>query len=223
MGTAIFPYRVWYPRGADLAGHGPTPRMLGAVTESGIDIVRLLDPAPPFVIPEAVIVLDGTTDDALQAHTYASYRTWMGTTTSWGATSCLFKALYAVDREVSGESIGTATGGGGGVGETFTLAKKFVHHTDFGESVSTLVVKVVGVVQTLTTDYTVSGNGTAPTITATATMDAGVVTADYEFYHQVRIRHLDVRQPKRDKGLANPGIVFASVSIREVVPGGHLA
>jgi hypothetical protein len=109
------------------------------------------------------------------------------------------------------------------VGETFTTAKKFIHHTDFGESVSTLVVKVAGVVQTLTTDYTVSGNGTAPTITATANMDAGAVTFDYDYYHQVRIRQGGVRQPKRDKGLTNQGVALVSVSIREVVPGGHLA
>lgn len=88
----------------------------------------------------------------------------------------LFKAQYAHNRQITGESLGTAAGGGG---EQFFLDLK---HID----AATLVVKSAGVVQTLTTDYTFAGNNTAPAITTTATFDPGAVTADYEFYMPVR-------------------------------------
>lgn len=98
----------------------------------------------------------------------------------------LFKAKYAYNFLIDAESLGTATGAT--AGETFTPSMKYVHHTDFAESATTLVVKSGGVVQVLTTDYTVTLNGTTPTVTTTASFDAGAVTATYEFWTPVRFR-----------------------------------
>lgn len=85
----------------------------------------------------------------------------------------LFKAQEAYLRMVSGEAGGTHAGG---AGVDFALDMRHIDAT-------TLVVKVAG---TLTTDYTFSGNDTAPKITSTANMGTGAVTFDYEYYMPVR-------------------------------------
>jgi len=62
----------------------------------------------------------------------------------------------------------------------FTLDKKHIDE-------STLLVYVNGVLQTLTTHYTVSLNNTTPTITfVTAPTNTYPVTATYEYYMPVR-------------------------------------
>lgn len=208
MSTTLCTFRIHYPRGAVYQDEGPAPRLVVGRTESGIEKVRHLDTTPPFIVPAANLILNGKS-----GHAYSDWYAFRRDTLEWGVGTCLFKARHAAHRQVDGESLGTAAGGGG---ETFTTAKKFLN-------ADTLVVYVDGVTQTLTTDYSLSGNNTAPTITTTASFDTGAVTADYEFYYQVYIRQNGVSQLDPDIDLNDQGPTVVAVSIIEERAGGHLA
>lgn len=147
----------------------------------------------------------------------------------------LYKALLPFFREVAADpalDVNGATAGNstGASGELFYTRHKYIHHVNFFsedgitvETTSTLKVYVGGVLQTLTTDYTFAGNGTAPVITTTATFDAGVVTFDYEFYHSVRFTAEPVPAIHRyGQTLADPGVLRVRISLREDKARGRL-
>lgn len=128
--------------------------------------------------------------------------------------SFLFKGHGAAFRISHNESLGTAAGGGG---ETFALDYKFVDST-------TLRVFVGGVEQALTTDYSLSGNNSAPIITTTASFDTGTVTAYYEFYQTVRFAEMPRAQP-RTGGAVSYGqqeIAAFTLALVETSPGARL-
>lgn len=212
MSTSVCYFRI---RWTGAINEGDQPRIESTTSQSGIIRRRIVDSTARYVMPNARIVLKGDS-----GHTYDDWRTWYKNTALWGAESVLIKPHLATLYVVSDESIGTVSG----AAETFALDSKFVHHTDFSETATTLVVKVAGVVQTLTTDYTVSGNGTAPIITSTASMDTGAATASYERYFQCYIEQTGeptVRRPGQGDNAKD--VVEVPVSIMERQPGGHLA
>lgn len=203
MGTTLFSFRLLRSGEYD---ERLVPRVETSVAESGTEYVRLLDSVPRLEAGPAIVVLDGTT-----SHTYKDWEDFLSGI-SYGATSFLYSALKAKYNEVADEALGTAAGGGG---ETFALDRKFIDS-------ASLVVKAAGVVQVLTTDYTFSGNNTAPLITTTAAFDTGAVTASYRYYHQVRLSVLRTSYPNPDRNLRDQGLHQVEVSFREVTPGGSL-
>ena len=213
MGTSVFTWRTRY--GAHASGfEGRHDR---SESSAGTERVRAYG-AARFVCP----TLDAIFTDTTAGASLDTFRTFWITTLVNGADSFLFKDHTPANFKVEGEAGGTSSGAPSG--ETFTTAKKFIAHTDFGESATTLIVKVDGVAQTITTDYTVSGNGTAPTVTATANFDTGAVTFDYSFYYQVRGRGSWATSfLNRGTSLTAPGAQVVSLSLREVRAGGHLA
>ena len=97
------------------------------------------------------------------------------------ADTFLYKALSAEMHIVTGGALGT------GDGSTKVFA--FSGGTDLHKHIdaSTLKVYDAGVLQTLTTDYTVSGNDSDPTITfVVAPAEDNVLTVTYEYYMPVR-------------------------------------
>ena len=203
MSTAIWGFRFAVPFGS--YSEGPSARLVSTPSESGTAFVRSLDAAARFV-NRGTVRLDGSS-----GHAYSDWLTFL-TARSWGADSFLFKPRIAAHREVASESIGTSSGG---AGESFTLAKKFI-------DTAVLVVKVDGVEQA-GARWSLSGNNTAPQIDTAANFDAGAVTAEYEFYRQVRLSGPflpDIRT--RDTDLTAEGFVDIPVSMREVKPGGYL-
>lgn len=205
MGTSTFDFRVMRGGGYE---EGYEPRTERTDPVSGPLRTRALDATPRFVAGPAAIILDGS-----DGHTYGDWLDFYATI-EYGGDSFLYKAKSrARHYEVDDESAGTASGGGG---EEFALDKVFI-------DADTLVVKIGGTVQTLTTDYTFSGNNTAPKITTTASADTGAVTLDYEFYHQVVLQELGGGTAYRiDRGLAVPGAHTVVVEFREAKAGGHL-
>jgi hypothetical protein len=119
----------------------------------------------------------------------------------------------------------TAGNATGAADELFYTSAKYVSHTDWSESASSLLVYSGGVLQTITTDYTVSGNGTAPVITTTANFDAGAVTFSYSFYRVVRFRSQLAPTfpggPSVDT-LGTPVVKEIPVVLIEDKPGGYL-
>ena len=105
------------------------------------------------------------------------------------ADTFLYRAMYATHREVSGGALGT--GDASTVAFAFsdgTDLHKYLENGDYSDAV-TLKVFVDGVEQTLTTDYTVSGNGTDPTVTFEAGSTPGgsaAITVSYRYYMPVR-------------------------------------
>ncbi|RLA10562.1 MAG: hypothetical protein DRQ59_11660 [Gammaproteobacteria bacterium] len=206
MGTAVF---TWKCRYGEFAG-GIVARHDRNEASASIDRVRSFGPGR-YIVSRLTVLLDGVTS----GESYADFLTFWKTTIDNGADSFLFKSHTPAEFKVEGEAGGTSSATP--VGETFATAAKFL-------DLSTLVVKVAGVEQTLATDYTVSGNNTAPTITATATFDTGAVTFDYEFYYQVRAGGSFVAGfLNRGLSLADPGAQTIPLSLREVRAGGHLA
>lgn len=206
MGTSVF---TWHTRYGQF-GDGFASRMDRDEASNGVERVRSYGPSRFVVSALTAIFTDGTSGESLK-----DFDTFWRTTLSNGTDSFLFKSHTPALFKVEGEAGGTASGGGG---ETFTTAKKFL-------DASTLVVKVNGATQTLTTDYTVSGNNTAPTITTTASFDTGTVTFEYEFYYQVRatVNGYSTAFLNRGSSLTDPGAQTIQLTMREVVPGGHLA
>jgi len=183
------------------------------MSQSGIIRKRIVDSTARYVMPNARIILDGTS-----GHTYADWRSFYKDTALWGAESVLVKPHLKTLHLVEDESIGTVSG----AAETFALDSKFVHHTDFSENFSTLEIKVAGVVQTLTTDYTVSLNGTTPTITSTASMDTGAATATYERYFQCYVEQTGNPLQRRLDDDGKEAVVEVPIRITERQPGGYL-
>ena len=202
MGTEVFPFRFHV---ADYS-EGPAPRHYTTESEGGTRYVRSLDATGRFVAAGTVI-LDGSED-----HTYNDWLTFYETTVDFGATSFLFKAVRAAHSKVDGEAAGDATGA---ADEEFDFDKKFVDE-------DSLVVYSDGIKQTLTTDYTVSTPLASGHITTTASFDAGAVTFDYDWYHQVRfgpeVFATDILT--RDTSLADQGAHAVHVTLYEVTPGG---
>ena len=219
MSTVVFPFQPLHPEAGGNYEEGLEPLDDFGLSRGGRSAVIERADELTFRVRRAVLRLP----DNL-GNTVASFWAFLDARTG-RVDTFLFKAHHAYSRQVQAESIGTAAGGGG---ETFTTAKKFLHHVDFGESEpTTLVVYVDAVEQVLTTDYTVSLNGTTPTITTTAAFDTGAVTASYEYYHSVRFAEprFPTKQLTGKKGdvLGDEEaveIVFQLVADR---PGAHLA
>ena len=206
MGTAIFTWKTRYGEFTD----GFLSRTDRDESSSGIDRARSLGPSR-FVVPSlTVIFTDGTAGESLK-----DFDTFWRTTLAEGTDSFLFKSHTPAFFKIEAEAGGTASGGGG---ETFTTVRKFL-------DTSTLVVKVNGTTQTVTTDYSVSLNYTTPMITTTASFDTGTVTLDYEFYYQVRAttNGYGTEFLNRGSSLTDTGAQTMDLSVREWKPGGSLA
>lgn len=134
-----------------------------------------------------------------------------------GADTFLFQAHRTQNKTVTDEAVGT----GDGSTTVFALDKKHLDST-------TLVVKVDGVTQTGSgTDYTFSGNNTAPIITFEAgSIPAGAeaVTASYNFYFPCVFARDDMPPELRAGGTTSATIRHdVPVVIRELKPGAHIA
>ena len=203
MSTTVFPFRMSVR--TERYEEWRDPRHVVTEAENGKEFVLALDAAARLVASGAV-VLSGATD-----HAYSDWEDFHAAL-DYGADSCLYQCHRAAFREVADEALGTHSGG---AGVDFALDSKFVE-------ADTLVVEVAGVRQVLTTDYTFSGNNSAPKITSTANLDSGAVVASYRFYHQVRVRQTGGPLYRRDVSLGTQRICFVPVEIREAIPGGHL-
>lgn len=132
-----------------------------------------------------------------------------------GVDTFLFKAHADYLHDVTDEAVGT----GDGSETVFALDKKYL-------DASTLVVKVDGVTQTGGgTDYTFSGNNTAPILTFTSPVTNLLpVTASYDYYMPVWFAE-DPPRPRMTKGgpnSANSGYIVSGIRIAEQFPGAHL-
>lgn len=127
----------------------------------------------------------------------------------------LFAAPEAYLSWADAEAVGTHAGGV----VAYTLDMR---HID----AATLRVFVAGVEQTLTTDYSFSGNDVAPTITTTGSFDNGAITAEYRYRMPVRFA-MDRPRPRLLRlGLpswADQEAVAISVELIEDRPGGRFA
>lgn len=144
-------------------------------------------------------------------------KTWQDWVDTYGTTlGFLFKCAdlvaasssdYNANREVVDEAVAT--------GDTTTTAFALdMRHIDE----STLVVKVNGVTQTGGgTDYTFSGNNSAPIITFNSAPAAVPITASYDYYWPVVLTSWD---PTRHQ---NGRVIRVAVTLEEEQAGLHLA
>lgn len=150
------------------------------------------------------------------SQTLKSWQDWIETYGS--VTGFLFRAAdlvgrtdsnFNANREVVDEAVGT----GDNSTTAFTLDMR---HID----ASTLVVKVDGVTQTGGgTDYTLSGNNSAPTITFTSAPASSLaITASYEYLWPMRLVSWE---PTRHSGGAITGV--SNITLREEQAGLHRA
>lgn len=93
--------------------------------------------------------------------------------------------------------------------ETFALARKFVN-------AATIAVTVDGAPES---DWTLSGNNTAPLITPGGTFPTGDVVVTYRFYYQVQPGPIPLRSQLIVPG-AKPAQA-STVEVFEIKPGGH--
>ena len=203
MGTSIFTFRL----GLDWS-ETVEPREWVTQAGSGKERVRSLDSTARYVGAGSVI-LDGTTD-----HAYSDWLDFYEDTAAFSTNSFLFKAVRAKHSKVDGESLGTASGG---AGEDFYLDCKFI-------DANSLKIYVAGVEQPAA-DFTLTDNYSAPYIATGAGFDAGAVTADYDYYHQVRFGPgtFPTNILTRDASLTDQGAHSVAIVVREVTPGGYLA
>lgn len=133
-----------------------------------------------------------------------------------GYDSFLYKALQADHRTQTLEAVGTGTG-------SLTTFSLDMRHVD----ASTLLVYKAGVLQTLTTHYTVSGNNTAPLITfLSAPSNGQAITATYDYYHPVTLVEGGDDQNGEwlhDTGADATRIVEFPVTFLETYPGARRA
>jgi hypothetical protein len=202
MGTSVFTWKVAYGEFVE----GLESRHERAESQSGTEYVRAYG-SPRFVVNSATMLFtDATAGESLE-----DWITFYETTISNGSDSFLYKAKTPAWMRIETESLGTHTNPNI---SNYTTTKKFL-------DLSTLTVFAGGVEQTLTTDYTVSGNNTAPTITTTATFDSGAVTATYEYYRQVRIvGGFEAAFMQKGTTLTATGAQTARITLRELTPGG---
>lgn len=131
-----------------------------------------------------------------------------------GADTFLFMAHRTQNKTVTAEAVGT----GDAVETVFALDKK---HID----ASSLVVYLGSTQQTGGgTDYTFSGNNTAPIVTFNSPPGGSVaVTADYNFYFPVIFADDDMPVELRAGGTTSATIRHdISVRVMELYPGAHL-
>lgn len=130
--------------------------------------------------------------------------------------SFLYKCLQADHRTQTLEAVGT----GNGSATAFALDMK---HVD----ASTLLVYKAGVLQTLTTHYTFSGNDTVPVVTfLSAPSNGQAITATYDYYHPMTlIEGGDDSNGEwlHDTGSDSTRIVEIAVTMLETYPGARRA
>lgn len=207
MGTTVFPFRIHTPGEPTGISEGVRVRAMSeTIAEDGTIFARSLDSYGRYGLSGVVILTD---NDASAG--FDNWHSFMDTISD-GADTCLVKAVRFDLYTVTDEAAGTASGGGG---EEFALARKFIDS-------STLVVKIGGVTQTLTTDYTFSGNNTAPLVTTTASADTGAVLLSYEYYYQCFVRPQSGTVSVVGTSLTN-GMVLVPVTATEQTPGGSYA
>jgi len=177
----------------------------------GVTIRRSLLPSPGYTLR-----VNGT----LRLGPTTALKTWQDWIATYGTTlGFLYKATqlvgrsssdYNANREVVGEAVGT----GDAATTVFALDSRHIDE-------SSLVVKVAGVTQTGGgTDYTFSGNNSAPIVTFTGGSTPGVgeaVTADYEFYWPVVLAGWNPTQHQ------NGRVIRVAVTLVEEQAGLHLA
>lgn len=126
----------------------------------------------------------------------------------------LVSAHFTRHNTVTDEAVGT----GDGSTLAFELDMKHINE-------STLVVKVAGSTQTLTTHYTVSGNNTAPTVTFLSAPTGGqAVTATYSYYYPMRFATDElVPRDLHLTGSDSTAVIDVNVTLVETAPGAHRA
>lgn len=176
-----------------------------------------------FRVANAVLTLPDKTEDLQatpEANTPASFEAFVEARNG-RVDTFLYRALEAHHRQVADGALGT------GDGSTTVFA--FSDGTDLHKhlDLTTLVVKVDGVVKAITTDYTVSGNDSDPTITFLAAPgNTLAITVDYIFYMPVRFSAIAKSRILRKRGtddLDNPEVVQLVVSLEEDAPGMRFA
>lgn len=140
----------------------------------------------------------------------ATWETWLadheGRHDSW-----LIKAVRAPLKKVTLASAGT----GDGSTTAFALSEKHIDE-------STLLVYKAGVLQTLTTHYTVSGNNTAPTVTFLSAPTLGqAITYTVEFYFPVRFA--SPPPPPTPRNITSDVYLVEGVEVESIGEGSHLA
>ena len=204
MGTAVFPFTM---RGAQLDEHyAQILTQTDPLNVAGRGFRR--QRGKRLIVQNAELLFPDTPANK----SFADWDTFNETTIEGGSDSFLYASVKPVYRIIEGEAAGTAAGGGG---ETCATLRKFLN-------ASTLVVKVGGVTQTLTTDYTLAGNFTAPTITTTASFDTGTVTFEYEFYFQMFLTVLRTADLVQGASLSSPGTDKLFLQLTEQDSGGSL-
>jgi hypothetical protein len=124
--------------------------------------------------------------------------------------SCLYKPFTERYFKVTAEALGSS-------GTVFPLLSKYI-------DASTLVVKKAGVTLTLTTDYTFSGNNTAPTVTLLVAAGGNAITANYERYFPMFLTS-DGNEPVLASSKstdATRNVRIDNVELEETLPGAHL-
>lgn len=126
----------------------------------------------------------------------------------------LVKCHHAAHKTQTLEAVGT----GDGSTTAFALDMRYIDE-------STLLVYKAGVLQTLTTHYTVSGNNTAPIVTfVAAPAGAAAITATYDYYHPMRHESDDVEpQDLHLTGADATAVVGFDLTLVETEPGAHRA
>lgn len=206
MSTVVFGFAV---SGPDLDEREVYEGAL-QIGEDGARAARLFTPSPRFVSRGGALFFPNAS-----GLTVAALRDFADARQGF-IDSFLYRSAKPELREVVDDARGTHSGG---AGTDFFARHKFL-------DAATLVVRVAGVVQVLATDYSFSGNNTAPKITTTASFDSGAVTFSYDYYRQVAFA-LDPFQGSRmlvpGASLASPGTDRLPFAVDEVRPGGHLA
>ncbi len=156
--------------------------------------------------------------NAIAGNTYAILRAFKK---SHLADTFLFQCVHAEHREVLLGSLGT--------GDTSTTVFAFSDGTNLHKylDLTTLKVYVNGVLQTITTHYTVSGNYTDPTITFVSAPAAVALTVSYEYYRLFQFASDLALVHPRGAGaaetLASPGIKRVAFSLIEDSAGASYA
>jgi len=191
MSTAIFPFEFFREAGGRYA---ESLEELDDFTRSrgGRTAVLARADSPMFRASGAIRVPQERGVNTLNASDMWDFRS----DRSGRADTFLYLAVHAAHRLVDGGSLGT-----GDNSETAfafsdgTSLHKFIAHGDFTFGVTsetddnTLLVYLDGTLQTEGggSDYTVSGNGTDPTVTfASAPGNNVAITVDYTYYQSVR-------------------------------------
>jgi len=199
----------------------PEIEAVSSAARSGVVIRRALHQSSRFVVPKGTVIFPQSGGTYQDLETFWEAR-------SGSVRGFLYAAKLPEHRIVSGAALGTGTGTQAAFLFSTAGLHRYIHHTDFGESATTLEVRVAGVLQVFGTDYTFGSNGTDPTVTFLAGKEpaaAAAVTASYEYYCPVFFEQplLDMELVVPGPSLSAPGTKRVTVQLAEVRPGWRYA